>query len=126
MQALGPSVKSNLARTALGKLQACAGKKIYIMDIGIFAKEAGVPACNLATVGFPGFRLKGKRALMIIQNHENAHESHSPPFPSFSSYTCSEQSNCMLASDTVPLSQEWKHIKVPSCSKGPPSAGHQD
>ena len=77
------------AKTALGKLQACAGKKIYIMDIGIFAKEAGVPACNLATVGFPGFRLKGKRALMIIQNHENAHESHSPPFPSFSSYTCS-------------------------------------
>lgn len=38
------------AKTAPGKLEACAGKKIYIMDIGVFAKETGVPLCNLATV----------------------------------------------------------------------------
>ena len=40
------------AKTAPGKVEACAGKKIYIMDISMFAKETGVPLCNLATVGF--------------------------------------------------------------------------
>jgi hypothetical protein len=42
---------ADTARSAAsGKLDACAGKKIYIMDIGMFAKENGVPPCNLATV----------------------------------------------------------------------------
>ena len=35
---------------AAGKLDACKGKKIYIMDIAMFAKDNGVPICNLATV----------------------------------------------------------------------------
>ena len=38
------------AKRDAGKLAACAGKKIYVMDIGVFAKEAGMPSCNLATV----------------------------------------------------------------------------
>ena len=39
------------AKSAPGKVAECAGKKIYIMDISMFAKETGVPLCNLATVG---------------------------------------------------------------------------
>ena len=38
------------AKREVGKIAACAGKKIFVMDIGVFAKEAGVPSCNLATV----------------------------------------------------------------------------
>lgn len=45
-------VLADAAKSTPGKLEACAGKKIYIMDIGMFAKENGVPPCNLATVGF--------------------------------------------------------------------------
>ena len=38
------------ARKDAGKVAACAGKKIFVIDIGVFAKEAGMPSCNLATV----------------------------------------------------------------------------
>ena len=38
------------AKRDAGKLAACAGKSIYVMDIGIFSKENGMPSCNLATV----------------------------------------------------------------------------
>ena len=38
------------AKRDAGKIAACAGKKIFIMDVGVFAKEAGMPSCNLATV----------------------------------------------------------------------------
>ena len=44
------SLSANAAKAPLGEVKACAGKKIYIMDIGMFAKETGVPVCNLATV----------------------------------------------------------------------------
>ena len=38
------------AKREVGKIAACVGKKIFVMDIGVFAKEAGMPSCNLATV----------------------------------------------------------------------------
>ena len=38
------------AKRESGKVAACAGKKIFVMDVGVFAKEAGMPSCNLATV----------------------------------------------------------------------------
>lgn len=32
------------------KLDACAGKSIYILDLSVFAEENNVPACNLSEV----------------------------------------------------------------------------
>ena len=46
---LSAEARKDVGKSA-GKVAACAGKKIFVMDIGVFAKEAGMPSCNLATV----------------------------------------------------------------------------
>jgi hypothetical protein len=38
---------------ALNEVDACHGKKIYIMDLGMFAAQTGAPTCDVTKVGPP-------------------------------------------------------------------------
>ena len=71
-------VLADAAKSTPGKLEACAGKKIYIMDIGMFAKENGVPPCNLATVRF------------LLQSQQCSHMRKSCVLNQFHSVSCRE------------------------------------
>jgi len=37
---------------ALNDIDACNGKKIYIMDLGMFAAEHGMPTCDVLKASF--------------------------------------------------------------------------